>query len=72
LPIKIDLKSLLSQDRLEVIVKQPKLARRDFLRSKVQLGSATQEEALELEKSTEWFSKLPKNVLSESHCPVTG
>lgn len=68
--MKVDLKSLLTPERREVLLKQPKLARRAVLRFKVRSGTATREEAGELQKSTEWVSKLPKNVLSESHYPV--
>lgn len=68
--MKIDLKTLVPQERLDALGKSRGVARLDELLSKVKSGRATVAERRELSRKTEWVRKMPKNVLSEDHRPA--
>lgn len=68
--MKIDLKTRLSNERLNALKKSPKVMRLEELHGKIRSGEATAFEKVEWREKTDWVKKLPGNVLSERHRPL--
>lgn len=67
--MKVDLKNRLTKEQLDALKNSPNVVRLDYLAKVVRSGTVTLEEDAEWKEKTDWVSRLPRNVLSESHRP---